>query len=73
MVAKTVARYVFFDDILKSTNHKEPQTRKNDSDAEIITVVLISAGYFGGNIETTLSFVRSAGLMPAILGNLSFG
>lgn len=27
MVTKTVAIYVFFDDILKSMNHKEPETR----------------------------------------------
>jgi hypothetical protein len=71
MVIKTVAIYVFFDDILKSMNHKEPERRKT-TDAEIITVVLIAAGYFGGNIETALCFVRSTGLMPAILGKSRF-
>jgi hypothetical protein len=50
MVTKTVAIYVFFDDILKSMDYKEPINRKT-TDAEIATVILIAAGYFGGNIE----------------------
>lgn len=45
MVNKTVAIYVFFEDISKSMNHKEPESRKT-TDAEIITVVLLTAGYF---------------------------
>ncbi|MFV0396835.1 MAG: transposase [Bacteroidales bacterium] len=71
MVTKTVAIYVFFDDILKTMNYKEPTNRKT-TDAEIITVVLIAAQYFGGNIETSLCFVRSTGLMPDILGKSRF-
>jgi hypothetical protein len=71
MVTKTVAIYVFFDDILKSVNHKEPQTRKT-GDAEIITVILLAAQYFGGNIEKSLCFVRSTGLMPQMLGKSRF-
>ncbi len=71
MVTKTVAIYVFFEDILKSMDYKEPSSRKT-SDAEIITVVLIAAGYFGGNIEKSLCFVRSTGLMPNILGKSRF-
>ncbi|MDR2886688.1 MAG: hypothetical protein LBV26_01595 [Bacteroidales bacterium] len=63
MVTKTVAIYVFFDDILKSMNHKEPGSRKT-SDAEIITVVLIAAQHFAGNMEKSICFVRSTGLMP---------
>jgi hypothetical protein len=71
MVNKTVAIYVFFDDILKSMDHKEPESRKT-TDAEIITVVLLAAGYFAGNIEKSLCFVRSTGLMPAMLGKSRF-
>lgn len=71
MVRKTVAIYVFFDDILKSMNHNEPQSRKT-SDAEIITVVLLAAGYFAGNIEKSLCFVRCTGLMPNMLGKSRF-
>lgn len=71
MVTKTVAIYVFFDDILKSMNYKEPSSRKT-SDSEIITVVLIAACYFGGNIEKSLCFVRSTGLMPDMLSKSRF-
>ena len=71
MVTKTITIYVFFDDILKSMNYKEPETRKT-TDAQIITVVLIAAGYFGGNIEKSLCFVRCTGLMPDILGKSRF-
>jgi hypothetical protein len=70
MVTKTVAIYVFFDDILKSMNYKEPINRKT-TDAEVFTVVLIAAGYFD-NIETAISFVRSAGLMPSMLSKSRF-
>jgi hypothetical protein len=71
MVTKTVAIYVFFDDILKSMDYKEPINRKT-SDSEIATVLLIAARYFGGNIETSISFVRSTGLMPTMLGKSRF-
>ena len=47
MVTKTVAIYVFFDDILKSMDYKEPTNRKM-TDAEIATVILIAARYFDG-------------------------
>jgi hypothetical protein len=71
MVTKTAAIYIFFDDILKSMEHKEPINRKT-TDAEIATVTLIAARYFGGNIETTICFVRSTGLMPTMLGKSRF-
>jgi hypothetical protein len=71
MVTKTVAIYVFFDDILKSMDYKEPKTRKT-SDSEVITVVLLAACYFGSNIEKSLCFVRSTGLMPDILSKSRF-
>lgn len=71
MVTKTVAIYVFFDDILKSMNHKEAESRKT-TDAEIITVVLVAAQYFGGNIEKSLCFVRSTALMPDMLSKSRF-
>ena len=67
MVNKTVAIYAFFDDLLKSMSYKEPESRKT-TDAEIITVMLIAAQYFGGNIENSISFVKSTGLMPNMLG-----
>ena len=40
MINKSIAIYVFIDDLLKETNHNEPKTR-NMSDAEVITTVLV--------------------------------
>jgi hypothetical protein len=71
MVTKTVAIYVFFDDILKSMNHKEPENRRI-SDAEVSTVILIGAMYFGGNMETAMNFVRCTGLIPNMLSKSRF-
>ncbi|KAA6307152.1 hypothetical protein EZS27_041183, partial [termite gut metagenome] len=41
MVTKTIAIYVFLDDIFKSMGHKEPINRKT-SDSEIATTLLIA-------------------------------
>lgn len=71
MVTKTVAIYAFFDDLLKSIAYKEPESRKT-TDAEIITVMLIAAQYFGGNIEKSISFVKGTGLMPNMLSKSRF-
>ncbi len=71
MVTKTVAIYVFFDDLLKTMDHKEPHTRKT-TDSEIMTALMISTLYFGGNIEKAISFVRSTNLMPNMLSKSRF-
>jgi hypothetical protein len=64
-------QYTHFDDLLKSVNYKEEKNRKV-SDAEVITAVLPAAGYFGGSIEKTVSFVRSTGMMPRMLSKSRF-
>jgi hypothetical protein len=71
MIEKTIAMYVFFDDLLQSMNHKEPNSRRV-SDSEIITVMLLAAQYFGGNMEKAICLVRSTGLMPQMLGKSRF-
>ncbi len=71
MVTKTVAIYVFFDDLLKTMKYKEPKTRQT-TDAEIATTLLIAAQYFGGNIEKAISFVKGTHLMPRMLGKSRF-
>ncbi|KAA6324734.1 hypothetical protein EZS27_025976 [termite gut metagenome] len=68
MVTKTVAIYVFLDELFKSMGHKKPINRKI-TDSEIATTLLIAAQYFGGNIEKAIGFVRGTGLMPTMLRN----
>jgi len=57
--------------LLKSINHREHESRKT-TDAEIITVLLIAAQYFSGNIEKSISFVKITKLMPNMLSNSRF-
>jgi hypothetical protein len=60
MVNKTVAIYVFFDDILKSVNHKEPESRKTTG-AEIVTELLSQLFFHTGqaikNMTCSLFFL----------------
>lgn len=56
MINRTVI-YVFFDNILKFMNHKEPESRKT-TNAEIMTVVLLTSNI---SPETLINpFVSSA-------------
>ena len=71
MIEKFTAIYVFIDDILIEIGHKEPVNR-NASDSEIITVALIAAKYFHGNIDHAINFARSTGLCPNMLGKSRF-
>lgn len=71
MIEKFIAIYVFIDDILIEIGHKETPNR-NTSDSEIITVALIAAKYFHGNIDHAISFAKSTNLCPGMLGKSRF-
>ena len=71
MIEKFIAIYVFIDDILIEIGHKETSNR-NTSDSEIITVALIAAKYFHGNIDHAISFAKSTNLCPGMLGKSRF-
>jgi hypothetical protein len=71
MIEKFIAIYVFIDDILIEISHKEPVGR-NTSDSEIITVALIAAKYFHGNIDHAISFAKSTKLSPRMLSKSRF-
>ncbi len=71
MIEKTIAIYVFIDDLLIKMNHKEPMNR-HISDAEIITTVLVSAIYFSGHHEKAMSFMKSTGMIPRMLSKSRF-
>jgi hypothetical protein len=71
VIEKFIATYVFIDDILIEIGHKEPSSR-NTSDSEIITVVLIAAKYFYGNIDHAIGFARSTQLSPKMLSKSRF-
>ena len=71
MIDKTIAIYVFIDDIMKETGYKEP-ININASDSEIITTALIAAKYFHGHIDNAINFVKQSGLMPGMLSKSRF-
>jgi hypothetical protein len=66
VIDHTTALYCITDDSLKAVGHRE-DARGELTDAEVITTGLVAALYFGGNIERSRSFMRSAGLMPRML------
>jgi len=71
MIEKTIAIYVFIDDILINIGHKEPNCRKT-FDSEIITTALVAGLIFKGHIEHAICFVKSTGLLPNMLGKSRF-
>ena len=71
MINKSIAIYVFIDDLLKKIEYKEP-TNRNMSDAEIITTVLVSAIYFSGHHEKAMSFMSSTGMIKHMLSKSRF-
>jgi len=74
MIEKTIAIYVFIDDLLKEIKeieHKEP-TNRNMSDAELITTVLVSVIYFSGHHEKAMSFMSSTKMITHMLSKSRF-
>lgn len=71
MITKTIAIYVFIDDLLKEIKHNEPKNR-NMSDAEVVTTVLVSAIYFSGHHEKAMSFMSSTGMITHMLSKSRF-
>lgn len=70
MVNKTMAIYVFVDDLLIKIGHKEPESRKT-SDSEVITTAIVAGMFFKGHLEHAISFVKST-LLPGMLGKSRF-
>ncbi len=63
--------YCLCDDFLKA-NHRfdDPQIRLTT--AEVMTVPLVAATFFGGNIDKTCRFLREYGYMPNMISKGSF-
>jgi len=71
MDSQIVAIFCLCDDILKGLHHHEdPQCRM--SDAEVMTTSIVSAIFFGGNMETARIFLKEQGYIPSMLGKSRF-
>lgn len=56
--------YCLCDELLKAWGHRnDPQARL--STAEVMTVPLVAAAFFGGNVERSRRFLREYGYVPA--------
>jgi hypothetical protein len=71
MYLRTIEIYCFVDDLLKAINHKEDSRRKF-SDSELMTTAIVAMLFFGGNFEPARAFLKSSGLMPAMLSRSRF-
>lgn len=68
---KITSIFCFIDDMLKETGHKEYKNRKV-SDSEVLTTGLISALYFKGHLEHSMSFMKITGAIPNMLEKSRF-
>jgi hypothetical protein len=60
--------YCLLDDFLKAMRHRrsdDPQTQL--STAEVMTIPLVAATFFGGNVEKTRRFLYEYGYMPKMI------
>lgn len=65
---KIIAIYCLIDDMLKSIQHSDDK-RRRISDSEVITAAVISAIYFGGHQQHAIGFMKSRGMIPAMLSD----
>ncbi len=71
MYDNVIAIYFIIDEILKSLNHKE-DCRRKVFDSEIMTTLVVSMLYFGGNIAKSCAYMKSHGHVPKMLGKSRF-
>ena len=71
MINKSIAIYVFIDDLFKTLGHQKDPRRKF-SDAELLTTAIISSLYFGGNQDKARIFMKETHLMPDMLDKSRF-
>jgi len=59
--------YCLLDDFLKAIGHRpdDPQTRL--STAEVMTIPLVAATFFGGNIDKTRRFLHEYGYIKKMI------
>lgn len=71
MLDQVIGIYILIDDILKTLNHQE-DCRCQMSDSEVLTTLLVSSLFFGGNQAHAREYLRSEGHMPHMLSASRF-
>lgn len=71
MDIRIILVYCLCDDLLKALNHREdPQCKV--SDAEVMTIAIVAALYFGGNYALSRTLLNEQGYIPSMLGKSRF-
>ena len=71
MEEKIIAVYCLSADLLKAFAHHEDR-QSTMSDAEVMTVAIVAALFFGGNYELARAMLKEQGYMPKMLSKLRF-
>ena len=71
MLDQVIGIYILIDDILKIIGHKE-DVRRQMCDAEVLTTLLVSSYFFGGNQTSARSYLQSEGHIPQMLSASRF-
>jgi hypothetical protein len=71
MLNETIAVYAIIDDLLKAIGHHE-DCRRDMSDAEIITTVIIAGMFFNGNHSKACNYMKDYNFIPSMLEKSRF-
>ena len=71
MLNEIIAMYAITDDLLKAIGH-EDDIRREMSDAEIVTTVLVAAMFFNGNHSAACNYMKDHSLIPKMLEKSRF-
>ena len=63
--------YCLCDDFLKAWGHRHPSQARL-STAEVMTIPIVAAVFFGGNVERSRRFLREYGYVPATISKSRF-
>jgi hypothetical protein len=71
MINKSIAIYVFIDDLFKALGHQEDQ-RRRITDGEVLTTAIVASLYFGGHLDKARIFMKDTNLIPNMLDKSRF-
>jgi hypothetical protein len=71
MMNEIAAIYVIIDYLLKAMGHSE-DSRRQFSDANLISTVIVPAGFFHSNYQSAQNYLKDHHLMPNMLSKSRF-
>jgi len=71
MINEIISIYVITDDLLKAIHHQE-DSRRQMTDAEILTTAIVAAWFFNSNQANARQYLWENGLIPGMLDKSRF-